>query len=79
MKIKYYVVKKISQKEGKAPFAWLQLVADLGYGKQQVSMDRNVIAGLLGVGVGQLYDYCKEPDLPYFVGDFIVDMKAEVK
>lgn len=56
---KLYVVKKISQKEGKEPFTYLQLVADLGYDKQVVTMDKNVIAALLDCPVGKLYSVCK--------------------
>ena len=52
---KLYLVKKVSQKSGKEPFTYVQLIADLGYTKLVVSMDKNVIAELLGVSVSLLY------------------------
>lgn len=50
-----YLVKKVSQKQGKEPFTYIQLICDLGYSKLVVSMDKNVIAELLGVSVSSLY------------------------
>ena len=55
MERKLYLIKKVSQKSGKEPFAYVQLYAELEYGKLIVSMDKNVISELLGVSVSMLY------------------------
>lgn len=55
MEKKLYLIKKVSQKSGKEPFTYVQLYADLEYTKLIVSMDKNVIAELLGVSVSTLY------------------------
>lgn len=70
MATKIYVVKKISQKEGKEPFTYLQLVADLGYDKQVITMDKNVIASLLDMSVGKLFAIAKTVNEPVLVGLF---------
>ena len=51
MEKKLFLIKKISQKAGKDPFTYVQLYADLDYTNLILSMDKNVIAELLGVSV----------------------------
>lgn len=63
-----YLIKKVSQKSGKEPFTYVQLYADLGYTKLIVSMDKNVIAELLDVGVSVLYSI--DVDTPVCVAKF---------
>lgn len=69
--VKLYLVKKVSQKQGKEPFQYVQLVADLGYNQLIVSMDKNVIAEFLGVSVSSLY--YAETDVRVYVGTFSID------
>ena len=69
MEKNFYLVKKVSQKSGKEPFTYVQLICDLGYTKLVVSMDKNVIAELLGVSVAQLY--AGKVDTPVLVGNFV--------
>lgn len=64
-----YLIKKVSQKAGKEPFTYVQLVCDLGYTKLVISMDKNVIAELLGVAVPTLYQI--EVDKPSCVGKLV--------
>lgn len=66
----FYVVKKTSHKEGKEPYTYLVLVADLGFTKQIITMDRNTISNLLDVSAGALYDKCKVENKEYLVGTF---------
>ncbi len=70
-----YVVKKISRKEGKEPFTYVQMYLDLGYSKLNISMDKNAIAEILGVAVKDLFSY--KEDQPVLVGKFV--LKNEVK
>ena len=56
MEKKLFLIKKISQKAGKDPFTYVQLYADLDYTNLILSMDKNVIAELLGVSVSTLYE-----------------------
>ena len=55
MERKLYLIKKVSQKSGKEPFTYVQMYAELEYGKLIVSMDKNAISELLGVSVSMLY------------------------
>lgn len=52
-----YLVKKVSQKNGKEPFTYIQLYVDLGYDKVVLSMDKNIIAEVLECSVGQLFSH----------------------
>ena len=51
-----YVVKKISRKEGKPEFPYIQMYVDLGYRKAVLSLDANVIAEVSETAVACLYD-----------------------
>lgn len=68
MNRKVYFVKKVSKKDGKQDFVYVQLYVDLGYAKRVISMDCNLIAELLNKPVGDLYS--AELNKENYVGDF---------
>ncbi|MBE5735425.1 MAG: hypothetical protein E7361_03160 [Clostridiales bacterium] len=74
MKKNVYLIKKVSQKEGKDPFTYVQLYVDLGYDKVVLSMDKTVISQVLDCAVSDLYSI--EADKPVLVS---ILSKVEVK
>lgn len=65
---KLQVIHKVSKKEGKEPYHYLVLQADMGYGKINLSMDKSVIAEFCEVAVSELFKL--EIDKPLVVGTF---------
>ena len=55
-KVNIYVVRKVSRKEGKEEFSYVQMYADLGYRKAVLSMDAQLIAETIQTAVACLYD-----------------------
>lgn len=68
MKRKIYFVKKVSKKEGRDDFVYLQLIIDLGYAKRVVSMDADLISELVELPKRALYE--SETDKLVKVADF---------
>lgn len=68
--MKIYLIKKVSQKNGKDPFTYFQLTADLGQFKQVLTMDRDTIANFLDVSSAKLYAMCSVVDKEVLVGTF---------
>lgn len=65
---KLQVIHKVSKKEGKEPYHYLVLQADMGYGKINLSMDKSVIAEFCEMAVSELFKL--DIDKPFVIGAF---------
>lgn len=68
MKRKIYYVKKISQKEGREPFPYIQLIVDLGYAKRILTWDVDLISEIAEKTKREMYE--SEVDVEKYVADF---------
>ena len=68
-----FVVRKVSKKEGKPDFPYIQLIIDFGYARRVVTMEPNTIAEITELPLRCLYEL--ELDKPVKVGEF--ELKGE--
>ena len=68
-----YIVKKVSRKEGKTEFPYLQMYVDLGYRRTVLSMDAGTISELSDLPMSTLYDF--EENTPVKVAEY--NLKGE--
>lgn len=68
-----YVVRKVSRKEGREDFYYVQLFIDFGYAKRVITMENNLIAEITELPIRCLFEL--ELDKPVKIGEF--ELKGE--